>query len=63
MAKQHTKTVNKLFKEMQKKGFIIENRGNRYKISREGKPYFTHGTEASFHAIKRDIRKIYGISV
>lgn len=63
MAKAHTKTATKLFKELQKKGFKVERRNNGYKLCMNGKPYFTHGTEASFHAMKRDIRKIYGISV
>jgi hypothetical protein len=60
--------VKKLFKEMQRLGFRIENTKSAFIIfpplSMPDKPkYKTHGTPKAIKAIYSDFRRIYGVEL
>jgi glyoxylate utilization-related uncharacterized protein len=68
MPRQHqSKTVNKLFKELERIGFqVYQKKSGSYTIipSNKNLPiYNTHGTESCLHPIRRDFRKLYGVDV
>lgn len=68
MPKQHnSKTINKVFKELERLGFNIEKKkSGAYSIippKPEQKKYLTHGTESSYHPMRRDFKKLYDIDI
>ena len=71
MVKQHKSGSTKaLLSELERKhGFSVSEKSRRGTIKLvppkeiEGPPYFTHGTESSYHQLKRDIAKLYKIKV
>lgn len=68
MPQQHNpKVMKKLFKELERLGFEVEQKKNgAYVIIPPDKTkpkYMTHATESSFHPIRRDFRKIYNIDI
>lgn len=68
MARTHgNKEIKALFKELERLGFIVESKGNGFRIlppRGSGKPtYRTHGTPKAIKAIYSDFRKIYGVEL
>ena len=68
MARDHgSKEIRRLFKELERLGFIVENRKNAFKITPPanigGRVYVTHGTPKAIKAIYSDFRKLYGVEL
>lgn len=70
MPKQHGSTATKkLLKELQSKGFTVSSKtkSGTVKITPppgvEGPIYHTHATESALHQIKRDVAKLYKVTV
>ena len=68
MAGQHDHpTIRKFFRELQRLGFIVEQKKNGFKIhppvSMGGPVYHTHGTLKAYKALRAYYRKTYGIKV
>lgn len=68
MARDHgSKEIKALFRELQRIGFLIETRGNKFKITPpkevSQRPYITHGTPKAIKAIYSDFRKLYGVEL
>lgn len=68
MVYQHgSSEIKRVFKYLKRKGFIIEERKNGWKIVPPtcigGDFYFTHGTESSFHSMRRDFARMYHVDV
>jgi hypothetical protein len=69
MARTHgTAEIKKLFRELQRLGFKVENMKNSFVIfppaSMADKPkYKTHGTPKAIKAIYSDFRRIYGVEL
>lgn len=68
MPKQHnSKTINKVFKELERLGFEVEKKkSGSYMIippNPQQKKYSTHGTESAYHPMRRDFKKLYNIDI
>jgi sugar-specific transcriptional regulator TrmB len=68
MAPQHNSPlIKKIFRNLEKKGFIIEKRKRCFKINPPttigGSPYFTHGTDCAYHKIRNDFELLYKIDI
>jgi DNA-binding transcriptional regulator YhcF (GntR family) len=68
MPKQHnSKTIKNLFKELERLGFQVQHKkSGAYVIKPPDKTkpiYTTHGTESSYHPIRRDFKKLYNIDI
>ncbi len=68
MAPQHNSPlIKKVFKNLEKKGFVIERRKKGFKINPPtivgSSPSFTHGTDCSYHKIRHDFELIYKVDI
>jgi DNA-binding transcriptional regulator YhcF (GntR family) len=68
MAKQHnSKTIAKVFKELERLGFNVEKKKSGSYIivppNPQMKRYSTHGTESAYHPMRRDFKKLYDIDI
>jgi hypothetical protein len=67
MPKQHNnKEIKELFKELERLGFTIQTKKTGYTIIPKNKnqpKYHTHGTQSALHPIKRDLKKLYNITL
>lgn len=70
MPKQHgSKAMSKLLDELRSKGFTVGDKSKRGTVRIcppphiPGPVYHTHATESAFHQVRRDVAKLYKISV
>lgn len=70
MTTQHNcKEVNKLLKQLEKKGFSVSGKTKRGSVkivpppTIKGGVYHTHATQSSLHALKRDISRLYDVQL
>jgi 5-enolpyruvylshikimate-3-phosphate synthase len=69
MPRQHqSNKMKSMLKELNRLGFQVErSKQGVYKIlpppSIEGPMYTTHGTESAIHPIRRDFKRLYGVTL
>ncbi len=70
MPRQHSsQSVKGLLKTLEGMHFVIHDKTKKGTVKIEppeaigGGPYFTHATESSYHQLRRDIKKKYGVDL
>jgi len=67
MSQHNDKDVKEFFRKIQALGFVITPTKKGFKIVPPthivGLPYFTHGTTKALKPMKRDFRRMYGVTV
>lgn len=67
MSQHNDKDVKEFFRKVQALGFEIMPTKKGFRITPpshiQGPPYFTHGTSKALKPMKRDFRRMYGVTV